>query len=57
MLSTDSSTGIPSARRRLFEDTTMSFVDDTHRRGPRRALLFSPLTPVTGFLPADPGEF
>ena len=27
------------------------------RGGPRRALLFSPLKPVTGFLPAEPYEF
>ena len=57
LLATDPSTGVPRARRLLFDDAMMRFVDDTPRRGPRRALLFSPLKPVTGFLPAEPYEF
>ena len=57
LLSMDPATGIPPARRLLFDDATTRFADDPSRRGPRRALLFSPLKPVTGFLPAEPYEF
>ena len=57
LLSMHPATGIPPARRLLFDDATTRFADDPSRRGPRRALLFSPLKPVTGFLPAEPYEF
>ena len=59
LLSLEPDTGIPPARRLLADHhtTTTQFINDTPRRGPRRALLFSPLRPVTGVLPADPTEF
>jgi hypothetical protein len=57
LLAMDPSNGIPPARRLLFDESTTRFADDAPRGGPRRALLFSPLKPVTGFLPAEPYEF
>ena len=57
MLSLDPDSGVPPVRRLLTHDPTTSAINHTPHRAPRRALLFSPLWPTSGFVPANPTQF